>query len=158
MLLLYLLDEHAYTPEQVGSSEQRAIWISGGGRADILIRSEEPIDHMTITVESPIATVFTVSIGRIESDDAADAEQAGDPDRAGVRRAGLQNYAYLLSARSSEGFTPHLQDPESRDNRNLGLFIRMTPSFRRAMSTRRKAPGRRSRAAARNFSPSSRSP
>jgi hypothetical protein len=40
----------------------------------------------------------------------------------GVR--GLESYAYLLSARSSEGFVPHLRDPQSRDFRNLGVLMR----------------------------------
>jgi hypothetical protein len=133
VLLLYLLDEHAYTPEQVGSIEQRAIWISGSGRADILIRSEEPIDHMTITAESPIATVFTVSIGGSNQTVPLTPNKPVTLTVPAYGARGLQNYAYLLSARSSEGFTPHLQDPESRDNRNLGLFIRMTP----VVSTRR---------------------
>jgi hypothetical protein len=36
----------------------------------------------------------------------------------------LQSYAYLLTARSSEGFIPHLQDPNSPDFRNLGALMR----------------------------------
>ena len=40
----------------------------------------------------------------------------------GVR--GLRSYAYLLSARSSAGFVPHLSDPASRDYRNLGVQLR----------------------------------
>jgi len=39
---------------------------------------------------------------------------------------GLQSYAYLLSARSSEGFIPHLQDPTSQDFRNLGALLHFT--------------------------------
>jgi hypothetical protein len=38
----------------------------------------------------------------------------------------LRSYAYLLSARSSGGFTPHLQDPGTDDKRNLGVLIRFT--------------------------------
>jgi len=32
----------------------------------------------------------------------------------------------LLSAQSSEGFTPHLQDSASTDYRNLGVLLRFT--------------------------------
>jgi hypothetical protein len=35
----------------------------------------------------------------------------------------LRSYAYLLQARSTEGFTPHLLDPSTDDNRNLGVLI-----------------------------------
>jgi len=38
----------------------------------------------------------------------------------------LSGYAYLLSARSTEGFTEHLRDPESKDYRNLGVLMRFT--------------------------------
>ena len=34
--------------------------------------------------------------------------------------------ATMLSAQSTEGFTPHLQDPESTDPRNLGAMLRFT--------------------------------
>jgi hypothetical protein len=36
------------------------------------------------------------------------------------------SYAYLLSARSTEGFTEHLRNPESKDYRNLGVLMRFT--------------------------------
>jgi hypothetical protein len=126
-LLLYLLDEHAYTPEQVGASEQRAIWISGSGRADILIRSEDPLDRLVITAESPIVTVFTVSAGGSNQTIPLTPSKPVTVSVPTYGAKGLRNYAYVLSARSSEGFIPHLMDPQSRDNRNLGLFIRMTP-------------------------------
>ena len=37
---------------------------------------------------------------------------------------GLNSYAYLLSARSTDAFTPHLLDPSSDDYRNLGVMMR----------------------------------
>jgi hypothetical protein len=33
---------------------------------------------------------------------------------------GYDGYVYLMTVRSSEGFTPHLVDPNSPDWRNLG--------------------------------------
>ena len=47
-----------------------------------------------------------------------------DVPASGVR--GLNSYAYLLSVRSSEGFTEHLRVPTSDDMRNLGVMIRFT--------------------------------
>ena len=38
----------------------------------------------------------------------------------------FSSYAYLLSARSTEGFTEHLRNPESKDSRNLGVLMRFT--------------------------------
>jgi hypothetical protein len=47
-----------------------------------------------------------------------------DVPAAGVRDE--HSYAYLLSAQSTEGFTPHLRDPASTDLRNLGALLRFT--------------------------------
>ena len=38
----------------------------------------------------------------------------------------LRSYAYLLQARSTEGFVPHLLNPSSDDKRNLGVLIQFT--------------------------------
>jgi hypothetical protein len=38
----------------------------------------------------------------------------------------LRSYAYLLTARSTEGFTEHLRNPASNDYRNLGVQMRFT--------------------------------
>ena len=42
-------------------------------------------------------------------------------DVAATSVRGLHGYACLLSARSSDAFTPHLLDPASPDARNLGV-------------------------------------
>jgi len=116
-LLLYFLDENAYTPDPQG------IWISGSGRADILVRSEQPLEKLVMTASSPIHTTFTASFGgsavtvRLEPGKPVTFDLPAD----GVR--GLQSYAYLLSARSSDGFVPHLENPTSTDTRNLGALI-----------------------------------
>ena len=41
----------------------QGVWIAGDGRADILVRCEWPIDHLAMTVSSPIRTVFIASMG-----------------------------------------------------------------------------------------------
>jgi hypothetical protein len=44
-----------------------------------------------------------------------------DLPASGVR--GLESYAYLMTALSSGGFIPRLQDPNSRDGRNLAVLV-----------------------------------
>ena len=44
-----------------------------------------------------------------------------DVPASGVR--GLNSYAYLLTAQSSDAFVPQLLDPSSNDPRNLGALI-----------------------------------
>jgi hypothetical protein len=118
LMLLYFLDENASPPEPAG------MWVSGGRRADIIVRTEDPTDYLIVTAESPIRTVLTVSLGGapVTVPIVPHARVRVLVSARGVR--GLQSYAYLLSAYSSEGFTPHLQDPTSSDFRNLGVLLR----------------------------------
>jgi hypothetical protein len=119
-VFLYFLDNNAYTPEPPG------MWIAGSGRADILIRSDWPLDHLAVTATSPIRTVLTLSAGgsKVSVPLSPGAAAFFDVPTYGAR--GLQSYAYLLSAQSSQAFTPHLQDPASPDGRNLGALVRFT--------------------------------
>ena len=119
-LLLYFLDQHAYPPEPEG------MWIAGTGRAEIIVRTVSPVHHFRVTAGSPIRTTFTVSAGAetatvqiVPGTRAAIDVTAGE----GVR--GLNGYAYVIAARSSEGFTPRLLDPGSRDDRNLGVQMHL---------------------------------
>jgi hypothetical protein len=119
-VFLYLLDSNAYTPEAAG------LWISGSGRADILIRSDWPLDHLAVTATSPIRTVLTVSAGGSRTSVPLSPGTAAVLNVPTYGAHGLQSYAYLLSAQSSQGFIPHLQDPPSPDVRNLGALLRFT--------------------------------
>jgi hypothetical protein len=125
VVLLYFLDERAYLPDRI-AVEPRVIWVSGSGRSDIIVRTEQPLSHLRMTAESPIRTVFTVSAGGPESTIPIVPGQVAtfDVPASGVR--GLNSYAYLLSVRSSDGFTEHLRVPSSDDQRNLGVMIRFT--------------------------------
>ena len=125
-VLMYFLDEHAYSPETIDAQGHQGIWIAGDGRADILVRCEWPIDHLTMTAESRVPTTFTVSMGGAEARVRLQPNQpmTFDVPASGVRD--LRSYAYLLTARSSDGFTPHVQDPTSDDRRNLGVLVRFT--------------------------------
>jgi hypothetical protein len=117
LMLLYLLDEHASPPEPPG------MWISGGGRADIIVRTDNPVHHLAMTASSPIRTILTISAGAATSTIpiVPGKTVAFELPVAGVR--GLNSYEYLLSAQSSEGFIPHLQDPSETDPRNLGVLL-----------------------------------
>jgi hypothetical protein len=123
-VMLYFLDHHAYVPEVIDRTTGRqGIWIAGDGRADIIVRCEWPIDHLTVTAESRVRTTFSATMGARRSTVAIEPGKpvTFDVSASGVR--GLNSYAYLLSARSTDGFTPHLLDPSSDDYRNLGVLI-----------------------------------
>lgn len=117
-LILYFLDRHAYAPEPNG------MWVSGAGRADILVRSEQLLSHLHVTVESPIRTTFTVACGGEDMVIPLAPGKAVTFDLPAVGVRGLKSYAYLLTAASSDGFTPHVLDAKSADTRNLGVLMR----------------------------------
>jgi hypothetical protein len=117
-MLLYFLDQHAWPPEP------RGMWVSGGGRADIIVRTVHPVAHLVVEAESPIHTVLTVTMG---SDPVSVPLEPGkvvtfEVPASGVR--GLNDYCYLMTARSTEGFVPHLMNPQSEDYRNLSAQLR----------------------------------
>ena len=125
-VLLYFLDEHVYPPETVDADGRKGIWIAGDGRADILMRSDWPVAALHVTASSPIATTVTMSAGR---GGVTVPLQPGKTATFDVPASGVRDehsFAYLVSARSSEGFTPRLLDPSSPDPRNLGALLRFT--------------------------------
>jgi hypothetical protein len=118
LMLLYFLDQNAYPPEPNG------MWVAGGRRADIIVRTEEPMDHLVVTAESPIATALTISIGgpALTTKLVPRIPTTFNVPANGVR--GDRSYAYLLSTFSTAGFVPHLLDPHSDDSRFLGAQLR----------------------------------
>ena len=125
-VLLYFLDEHAYPPEVIDPAGHTGVWIAGDGRADMVMRSDWPIGRLQMTVESRVPTTFVVSAGSTQTRIPLlpDKPVTFDVPASGVRD--LSSYAYLLSARSTEGFIEHLRNPASKDDRNLGVLMRFT--------------------------------
>jgi hypothetical protein len=106
-----------------------SIWISGSGRADIIVRTPWPLDHLEMEGESPIATVVTVALGAepVTVQMAPGKVYTFNVNAKGVH--GFGDYNYLLTTVSTEGFIPHLMEPANMDYRNLGAQIRFRPSF-----------------------------
>jgi hypothetical protein len=118
--LLYFLDQNSWPPEPQG------MWISGSGRTDIIVRTTKPVGYLVGELTSPIRTTVTIAMG---SQPVTVQLDPGRPQTirvpaSGVR--GLQSYAYLLTARSTGGFIPHLVDPANQDYRNLGAQLRFS--------------------------------
>jgi hypothetical protein len=119
-MFLYFLDKHAYPPEPEG------MWIGGGGRADIIVRTVDPVSRLRVSAFSPIQTVLTISAGAetVSVPIVPRTRVTFDLPTAGSVR-GASGWSFVLSARSSEGFTPRLQDPNLKDDRNLGVQLQL---------------------------------
>lgn len=124
-VLLYFLDHHGWLPLPEG------IWIDGDAHTEIIVISPAPIDHIAIEVESPVTTEVTMAMGgapiSVKLEGGAPARF--DLQARGVqgRRLALEAFVYLLTAASTNGFTPHLLYPGSSDARYLGARFRFTP-------------------------------
>lgn len=130
-VLLYFLDPHAFPPEPVGHAADGAtlwgMWISGSGRAEVIVRADYRVEAIEVEAASPIRTVLTVSFGATPVTVTLEPQKTSTftVRASGVR--GWKDYNYLLTARSTEGFIPHLVDPTSTDYRNLGAQLRFRP-------------------------------
>ena len=118
-LRLSFLDQNAWPPEPPG------MWISGSGRAEIILRAERPVDHLVVEAESQIRTTITVSLGGDEVSTVLEPRKVTTftvpsgspvPGRYG-------DSVYLMTTHSSDGFVPHLVNG-SPDYRNLGALLR----------------------------------
>ena len=119
-LRLSFLDQNAWPPEPTG------MWVSGAGRAEIILRAERPVRHLLVEAESPIRTTLTVSLGDDRS--AAPCSSRAKSRRSRCRPAHqcpgrYGDSVYLMTTHSSDGFVPHLVDG-SADYRNLGALLR----------------------------------
>ncbi len=124
-MFLYFLDQNAWPPEPEG------MWVSGAGRADVIVRTVDPVDRLVVEAESPIATELTVSMGAGEVRTSLQPRKPVTfevPAGGGVH--GRDGHAYLLQAQSSQGFVPHVFDRVSPDYRNLGAQLRFRPISR----------------------------
>ena len=124
-LLLYLLDRNAYAPEPAG------LWVKGGRRADIIVRTTEPLKEMRVRVSSPIPNHVRLSFGgRSTTLDLkpGQAMEAVIPSDGGVYAD--NGYSSVLSVKSSDGFAPLITEAGSKDRRFLGVLLQLKGTLR----------------------------
>jgi hypothetical protein len=115
---LYYLDNHASRPQGQG------VWVLGGKRADIIVRSPVPVEAFEIVVRSPIANVAWITVSgttdRIVLEPGAPV-RARIPARPVTAQGG---HNVLMSIAAEEGVVPQLAKIGSVDPRFLGVYIR----------------------------------
>ncbi len=120
-LMMYLLDHNVHP------SSLTEFWVNGERRGDVILRSPERLDAVTVTISSPVPNRATVSLG---SDSATLDLRPGVEETVTLRSRGvysLQRWAYVLSVETTSGFIPKLGRPDSVDARYLGAQVHLTP-------------------------------
>ena len=120
-LLLSLLDHNVH------ASATLDFWIVGRTRADIIVRSPTRLSSVTATLRSRVPNRVTIGLG---GDEATVDLRPDVPTEVSLAPNGVyarRRWGYLLSVHPRAGFTPRLAVPGSRDNRFLGVLVRLTP-------------------------------
>ncbi len=140
----YFMDDNAYT------REGDAFWVRGESRADVMLRAPAPIQtgpggdqaralrvpRMEITLETGPkpnrVTIRTGAVVQVVEVPAHDRRTVILPMGEGLPYKPYPenptNFVYALSIESATGFIP-LFETGGRDNRFLGVFVRMTPLY-----------------------------
>lgn len=117
-VLLYLIDAKTFSPDAMG------IWVAGRTRGEIVVRAGTPGGYLRVTLHSPVRNTVTLTAGggaRRASLEPGSTVEVQVP-ASWVQASG--SLACLLSVSTEEGFVPHLLNPESPDNRFLGVQVR----------------------------------
>lgn len=122
--LVYFLDDNAYDREA-----DKSFWTRGRSRAEFIIKTDRPIRRATFTLTAgPVATDVRVTIGGRRQDVHLGAGDTRDlvfsmPPGLPYEKE-VQALAWTASVSSSAGFTPIFFDPNSSDNRYLGVRVK----------------------------------
>jgi hypothetical protein len=122
--LVYFLDNNAY-----GRELDKSFWTRGGERAEFIIKTDRPIRRATLSLTAgPRATHVRVTIGSRSQDVDLGAEETRElvftmPPGLPYEKE-VHALAWLATVSSTSGFTPIFFDPQSTDNRYLGVRVK----------------------------------
>jgi len=121
---LYFLDDNTYLRE----TEQEGFWVKGGRKAEVVLRSMQPLETLILELENgPAPNRIRVKLGRSTFDkEMAKREVATwrvEPGRS-VYYEGT--YLYRFTVESESGFLPRFVEGRNNDLRYLGVLVRPT--------------------------------
>ena len=117
-LHLYLLDSNVWLDPDF-------MWVRGESRAELVVRSAEPLSALRFTLAAPISNAAEV---RVEAQRRTVDVHAGQavvvtmPVKGAYSRGA---HAYHVKVTARRGFVPRLQDPASADGRFLGVQLQI---------------------------------
>lgn len=127
---LYFLDDETY----FGEPNLGGFWVRGESRAEVVIRTPEPVERLVLELGNggPEENRVTAALGgERRAVTLAPRERATVEFHPGRGLAYEGTFLYRFTVASQAGFVPMLHDPDSTDNRHLGVFVRprVTPEM-----------------------------
>ncbi len=126
---VFAQDENSYRKELGG------FWVKGKSKAALIIKTTEPAAKISLTLSCPTKGKTMVRLAR-------QTKQVERKSRTGLAQSivfsspqGFSwkgSYFYRLQIEEDNGFYPSMIDRDSKDNRFLGVFIRIEASFLRS--------------------------
>ncbi len=126
---VFAQDENSYRKELGG------FWVKGKSKAALIIKTTEPAAKISLTLSCPTKGKTMVRLAR-------QTKQVERKSRTGLAQSivfaspqGFSwkgSYFYRLQIEENSGFYPSMIDRDSKDNRFLGVFIRIEASFLRS--------------------------
>jgi hypothetical protein len=123
---IYYLDDNGYDREA-----DKSFWVRGGGRAEVLIKTDQPFSYLTLTLTGgAVPTTTTVRLNRQETTvDLAPRQSTNVVLRLGegfkykLDRE-IPARVWVLSIATSDGFVPAEVELGSTDTRFLGVRVK----------------------------------
>jgi hypothetical protein len=126
---VFAQDENSYRKELGG------FWVKGKSKAALIIKTTEPAAKISLTLSCPTKGKTMVRLAR-------QTKQVERKSRTGLAQSivfaspqGFSwkgSYFYRLQIEENSGFYPSMIDRDSKDNRFLGVFIRIEASLLRS--------------------------
>lgn len=118
---IFFQDGNAYDEEKEGG-----FWVKGKGKTSVIISTPEPVEAIAVHSSSPVMRETSIRAGASEKRTVR--KYPGEDTRVFTSPAGFPwkgEYLYSVRIAEKEGFTPFQIDSRVRDNRFLGVFIRI---------------------------------
>jgi len=113
-------------------------WVKGESRATLVIRTDRPASDVSVNIQSPVEGKATVRLGNKK-------QESRRPSRNMAEQVVVFSsprpfhwkgrYLYTLQIEEEGGFYPYNIDMNSRDNRFLGVFVRLDLNYGGIMGT-----------------------
>ncbi len=120
--VLYFQNENHYGKELDG------FWTKGGQKASVLLYSADRLSSITVDLSSEISGTTSLSVDRFKSKVNRGRDRYHTASQTFLKPTGFPwkgGYFYAIDVYDSHEFVPFQRDRSVRDNRHLGVFVRI---------------------------------